>query len=39
MVPGDADAGIDAIRAADPSFSASSFLTQVERSGGLLVTG
>ncbi len=32
-------AGIDAMRAVDPSFSAASFLTDVQRIGGLLVAG
>jgi predicted lipid-binding transport protein (Tim44 family) len=33
------DAGVDAIRAVDPAFSVASFLAEVERIGGLVVTG
>lgn len=33
------DAGVDAIRAVDPAFSTPSFLAEVERIGGLVVTG
>jgi predicted lipid-binding transport protein (Tim44 family) len=33
------DAGVDAIRAVDPAFSAPSFLAEVERIASLMVTG